>query len=282
MSLSSLSFGVSIEPTWDQQYSLAFAKKAEELDYSNIWVPDSGPVSPFCDPLVTLSAIASSTRKIKFGSAILNFYTRNPAQIASSFLTLSSLAKGRPVLGIGLGSSYHVSKFGVFSRKGMVEDMREAVESIRELFEGKEVSVRTDSFIIERVELSKSKTRIPVYIGASSPKGLKLAGEIADGVILADRIAGEIEQSTKPLTLGLSESSRSRKDLHIVNSVVISVSRDGKKAKQAAKVTCAYLAAWLDEKVSIKYGIDENKRKEIAQQIYNGNERAAAKLVDHL
>lgn len=279
-------FGVSIEPTWELDHSIAFAKLAERLGFSNVWVPDGGPATPFSDAIVTLAAIASNTERIKFGSAILNFYTRNPALIASSFLALSNLSSGpkhlrqRAVLGIGVGSNYTVAKFGVFDRSGMIEQLREAIESIRELFEGKEVSVRTEAYAVERVTLSKSRERIPIYIGSQSPKGLRLAGAIADGVILTNRIASQLEESTKHLTLGLSDGRRDRKDIDVVNSIVVSVSDNRSRARHAAKATCAYLVAWLDEESASEYKIDENARKKISEFLAVGDERSASKFVD--
>jgi 5,10-methylenetetrahydromethanopterin reductase len=280
------SFGISIEPSWSQGYSLKIATRAEKLGFSNLWVPDGGANSPFGDTIVTLAAIASNTRKINFGSAILNFYTRNPALIASSFLTLSDLGFSRSktqraILGIGLGSSDNVSKFGILSRKGMIQNLREAVESIRQLFNGEVVSIRTDTFVIENVRLSKSKGKIPIFLGTASPKGLRLAGELSDGIILTERIAPEISEKMKHVELGLAYSSgKKRGDLEIVNSIVISVSSDKKRANDVARTTCAYLVAWLDDSVATKYGIDEENKKEIASRIYKGDEKGAAKLVD--
>ena len=279
-------FGISIEPTWNLDHSVALAKLAERLGFSNVWVPDGGPATPFSDAIVTLTAVVSNTKRIKFGSAILNFYTRNPAMIASSFLALSNLASGprhlknRAVLGIGLGSNYNVAKLGIFDRSGVIEELREAIESIRELFEGKEVSVRTDAYVIERVTLSKTSEKIPIYIGSQSPKGLRLAGEIADGVILTNRIASQVEESMKDLTLGLSDGQRDRKDIEVVNSVVVSVSDNRFKARQVAKATCAYLVAWLDEESASEYKIDENSRKKISQFLGAGDEKSASKFVD--
>lgn len=278
-----------MEPSWNQSECLELAKQAEKLGFSNVWVPDGGPDSPFSDAMVTLAAIASNTRRIKFGSAIVNFYTRNPAWIASSFLALSNLGgsqnprvqqQQRATLGIGLGSPYNVAKFGIFERKGKIEYLREAIESIQELFSGKEVSVRTDPFVIERVKLSKSKGKIPIYVGSSSPKGLELAGEISDGVILTERIAPEVSESLKPIEVGLAYSGRKRKNIEIVNSVVVSVSDDKVKAENIARPTCAYLAAWLDESAARKYGIDEERRNKIASLIKSGDERRASRLVD--
>src|ERR1700730_16107842 len=118
------SFGISVEPNWSIRYSTDIALLAEKLGFANVWVPDSGPMPPYSDTIVALTAIAAATSKIKIGSAILNFYTRNPAQLASAFMALSDLAgkssarNSRVILGIGLGSEYNVAKFGITDRTG--------------------------------------------------------------------------------------------------------------------------------------------------------------------
>ncbi len=283
------SFGISIEPTWSIGYSTDLSILAERLGFSNIWVPDSGPVSPYSDTIVTLSSVAASTTRIKFGSAILNFYTRNPAWIASSFLALSDLGRSgktgvdsgqRAVLGIGVGSDWNVGRGGIEKRARTIPQLREAIESINDLLRGKEVTVRTDSFAIEGVTLSKSKGKIPVYVGTSSPKGLELAGEIADGLILTERIPADVEESMRHVAWGLGNSTRKRGNLDVVNSVVISVDSDKERAIRAAKSTCAYLVAWLSDKKAEAHQIDLAVKQKISNFIRVGDEKSASKLVD--
>ena len=265
------------------------------MGFSTVWVTDGGPTPPYSDCIVTLSAIASVTSKIKFGSAILNFYTRNPAWIASGFLALSDLGghdekarrsnkqsfKQRAILGIGVGSDWNVAKFGVEKRSGAIPQLREAIEAISELFAGKQVTVRTDAFSIEEVSLSKAEDKIPVYVGSGSPKGLEMAGEISDGVILTDRIPTDIEQSMKHVILGLGYSGRRRRELEIVNSVVISIDEDRAKAIRAVKPTCAYLVAWLSDIKAESHQIDLEAKRKISKYILRGDETSAAKLVDN-
>ena len=276
-----------MEPTWPINHVSRLAKLSDSLGFSNVWVPDGGPSPPYSDSVVTLAAVASNTNRIKFGSAILNFYTRNPAWIASSFLALSDLgshglksAPQRAVLGIGVGSPYNVGMAGIKSRSGMIGDLREAVESIRELFQGKQVTVITDSFAIEGVKLSKATTPIPVYVGSGSPKGLRLAGEISDGVILTDRITSEIEESMKHVLLGASYASRSRKEIQVIDSVVVSLDENREKARRAARKTCAYLVAWIGEETAKSYDLDLDLKRKIAGFIDLGDEQSAAKFVD--
>jgi 5,10-methylenetetrahydromethanopterin reductase len=241
-----------------------------------------------------MSAIASATSRIKFGSAVLNFYTRNPAAIASSFLALSDLGKSKPsnktsqrsssqraVLGIGVGSAWNVAKYGITNRSGTISQLREAIESIRELFRGKQVTVRTDAFVIESVILSKASKTIPIHVGTSSPRGLEMAGEIADGLILTDRIPSDVEESMKHVTLGLAYSSRRRKNLEVVNSVVVSLDRDRERARRAVRPTCAYLVAWLSDEKAQSNQISLEAKKKISEFIRIGDERSAAKLVDN-
>ena len=278
-------FGISIEPNWPVKYSLQIAALSEKLGFANVWVPDGGPMPPYSDPLVTLSGIAAETSKIKLGSAILNFYTRNPALLASAFMALSDLAAkrktgaSRVILGLGVGSDYNVGKLGVTGRTGMIDAMREAIESIRELFEGKEVTARTDSFVIEDVSLGKSLRKIPLYLGTGSPKGLRLAGELADGVILTDRIPADVETSLNPVILGIGYASRKRRDIEIVDSVVISMDENPERARKAAAVTCAYLVARMDDKKAEQNDVDLKAKGQIAELIRRGEEAAAGKLV---
>ena len=174
------SFGISIEPTWRIGYCVELAKLAEKLGFSTVWVPDGGPAPPYSDAIVTLSAIAASTSRIRLGTAIVNFYTRNPAWIASGFSALSDLAsasggktashKQRMILGLGAGSPYNVSKFGIRKRSGVLADLREAVESIRELFEGKEVTVVTDQLCHRRCFTFKVEEQNPHPHRGSRPE----------------------------------------------------------------------------------------------------------------
>lgn len=280
-------FGISVEPSWRIDYATEISILAERLKFSNIWVPDSGPNPPYSDSIVTLASIAASTSRVMFGSAIVNFYTKNPASIASSFLALSDLGKKkggkrqRAIVGIGVGSDWTVGKYGIANRNGMIAQLREAVESIRELFNGKLVDTRTDSFAIVDVSLSKATAKIPIYIGSNSPRGLELAGEVADGVILTDRIPDDIDESLSSVSLGLSRASRKRREFKVVDSVVVSVDSDKNRARRVAAPTCAYLVSWLSDEKAAAHQIDLQTKAKISNFIRVGDEVSAAKLVDN-
>ena len=70
------------------------------------------------------------------------------------------------------------------TRRGLAS-LRASIEAIRELWSGGDVSVQDDAFVLERRAYAVlASPDIPIYVSASGPKILELAGEIADGVIL--------------------------------------------------------------------------------------------------
>ena len=67
----------------------------------------------------------------------------------------------------------------------------------------------------------------------------------------------------------------------MVNSVVVSIDVDREKAFRAAKPTCAYLVAWLDDEEAEAHQIDLGVKEKISRFIQRGEEKSAAALVDH-
>ena len=78
---------------------LELAKVAEKSGFEYMW---------YCEDLfkrdawIVLTAIASVTKQIKLGTALVNPYTANPAELAMRIATLQEYT-GRAILGIGAG-----------------------------------------------------------------------------------------------------------------------------------------------------------------------------------
>jgi len=172
------------------QYEIEMVKYAEERGFSEIWQADTRLAR---DCVVMMGAFLSNTSRIRVGSGVLPIWTRNPAVIAASWSTMWELA-GRPdgrsrvMLGLGAWWEPIASRVGV-ERKRPLQAMRENVESIRALFTMEEVTYEGDFVHLDKVKLDvafgdASPRDIPIYIGATGPKMLQLAGEICDGVVL--------------------------------------------------------------------------------------------------
>jgi 5,10-methylenetetrahydromethanopterin reductase len=172
------------------QYELEIAAYAEECGFSEIWQADTRLAR---DCIVMMSAFLARTKRMRFGSAVLPIWTRNPAVIAASWSTMWELAgkvdgKGRVMLGIGAWWEPIAGRVGV-NRTKPLKAMREHIESMRQLFTMQEVTYQGEFVHLDRIRLDvafgdASPRDIPLYIGATGDQMLEMSGEICDGVVL--------------------------------------------------------------------------------------------------
>lgn len=175
----------------DMRYELEMAKYAEERGFSEIWQADTRLAR---DCIVMMSAFLTETERLRIGSGVLPIWTRNPAVIASSWSTMWELGglgpngRGRVMLGLGAWWEPIASRVGVDRHKPLTA-MREHIAALRQLFTMEEVTYEGQFVHLDRVRLDvafgdASPRDIPLYIGATGPRMLQLAGEICDGVVL--------------------------------------------------------------------------------------------------
>lgn len=173
------------------RYEIEMVKYAEEKGFSEIWQADTRLAR---DCVVMMSAFLTETKRMRFGSGVLPIWTRNPAVIAATWSTMWELAgkgedgRGRVMLGLGAWWEPIASRVGV-ERRRPLKAMREHIEAIRQLFSMEEVNYQGEFVHLDKVKLDvafgdTSPRDIPLYIGATGPKMLEMAGEICDGVVL--------------------------------------------------------------------------------------------------
>jgi 5,10-methylenetetrahydromethanopterin reductase len=165
--------GLRLPPCLSAAHLAAAAHSAEQAGFDEVWFPDSQLL--WRDVFSVASVAALQTSTITLGTAVTNVVTRHPSVIASAARTVGELAPGRFVLGVGIGDSA-VHPAGLRQSRGT--ELRDAIATIRGLLAGEAVS-----FGPVRSRL-RDPVRVPIQMAASGPRNLRLAGEIADGVIL--------------------------------------------------------------------------------------------------
>lgn len=151
------------------------ARKAEAAGFSHVWSFDSHLL--WQEPYVIYSQILANTEKVIVGPMVTNPGTRDVTVTASIYATLNEMYGNRTICGIGRGDSARRT-LGLPPMN--LADLRESVEVIRELGNGREVTYRGSKLHFPWVEDSK----LEVWVAAYGPKALKLTGEVADGFIL--------------------------------------------------------------------------------------------------
>lgn len=194
-----MKIGLRVPPCEALDLMADVAVEAERAGFEFIWVPDSQLI--WRDLWATLGAMAIQTERVVLGSNVTNSVTRDASVTAGAAATIVEAAPGRFVLGIGVGDS-SVRIMG--RRPSRISELRAYVEDTRRLLEGATLPGPAGK---QYRLIEQPKGDVPIYISATGPNMLQLAGEIADGVIFvggldeealgyaAENIAGGAERA---------------------------------------------------------------------------------------
>jgi 5,10-methylenetetrahydromethanopterin reductase len=155
--------------------------RAERLGFDTAWIADSQLL--WRDVWVAMGLAATRTERITLASAVTNVATRFPSVVASAVNTVAELAPGRVWLGLGTGDS-SVKPIGL--PPSTRAQMRAGIAEVRGLLGGGTVDING-----RRVHLQGTTGTVPVHLAASGPKTLRLAGEVADGVLTLAGVSPE-------------------------------------------------------------------------------------------
>jgi 5,10-methylenetetrahydromethanopterin reductase len=205
-----------------------YARYAESRGFEAVWQAESRLVR---EATVPMAAYAAVTSRIQVGSGVIPIWTRNVGLLAATFSTLSELAPGRIMMGLGAWWEPLASKVGVDRRRPLTA-MREVVEAARQLLTLQRVSyhgefVHLDDVEIDIVHGDRSPRNVPIYVGATGMKMMELAGEIADGVLLNYMVSPDYNRrALEALAAGAARAGRTVGEIDRPQLVVCSVDND--------------------------------------------------------
>ena len=162
---------------------IELAKVAEASGLASVWFAEN-PFQRGALPAAT--ACAAMTRNLRIGLGIVNVYSHHPTLIAMEFAALDELAAGRAVLGIGSGIGRLVERMGF--KWQPLASIRDAIQILRGLLAGEEVSYRGRAFSVDKARLSfvPPRLNVPIYMAAMGDRSLALCGQLADGLIVSN------------------------------------------------------------------------------------------------
>jgi probable F420-dependent oxidoreductase len=191
-----MKFGVVLHVTaayafWDT--FLTIARKAEQLGYDSVWVSDH-LISPDGRPYgleawTVLSALASSTRRIRLGTYVLCNQFRHPSLLAKMAATLDNVSGGRLNVGIGAGwlKDEHVAfGFGWDKHLARVERLKETIEIVKKLWTEDHVTYEGKYFQLKDATSEPKplqEPHPPVWVGGNSYSIRKVVADEGDGWI---------------------------------------------------------------------------------------------------
>ena len=177
------------------------ARWAADLGYRSFWTAEvTGP-----EAFALLGSVAAQVPALDLGTGVVALQLRTPPLLAMATATLQALVPDRDVLvGVGISSPvvagrWHGARYG----HRPLAQVREFVALLRACLSGEQVDFEGDFYRVSRFRLGirLGERRPKIVIGALNEGMLRLAGEVADGVLLnylpASHVPWSVEQVRK-------------------------------------------------------------------------------------
>lgn len=152
---------------------------ADDAGVDVIGLPDSPALVQ--ELYVVAALCAQHTSRARIMTSVTNPVSRDPSVTAAALLTLEEIAPGRIVFGIGTGDS---ALWGVGLRPATVARLRDYILAVKALLRGEEADYQGRRFRMQWSALPVPAA-IPVIVPVSGPKVLRMACEVADGMLLS-------------------------------------------------------------------------------------------------
>jgi 5,10-methylenetetrahydromethanopterin reductase len=195
-----------------------FVARCEDAGFDGVGIhdhPSSGR-----DAYLGLALAAHSTRRLRLFPATSSPAVRHPLVLASLAHSLEEIAPGRICLTVAPG---FISTRSIGKPRAGLSFMREAVSDLRRLLAGEEVGFGAASTRLR----NRSAAPTPVYLLASGPRMIELAGEVADGAFLMVGLhPGAVSGAYRHLEAGASRAGRFLDNFPVVFVVTLGLGYD--------------------------------------------------------
>ena len=253
------------------------ATRAEEAGFDQVWVSHdlflrSAPV--------LLSAAATRTHRVRLGVGVLNPYSAHPVELAMHAATLQELSGGRAILGIGAGAPGFLGQAGVAQERPLART-RQALLACRALLDGAPPAGTAGSGPWGRSAhlLAIPPPRVPIYLGALSPRMLALGGELADGVLALLFPPEHYPVARAQVARGRDRAGRPPGAVDVPACVWVSVDKDREAANEALAHKLVFYGPELAPYLLERSGLAQEDFEPAAAARQRGRPDEAARLI---
>lgn len=186
-------FGVGVLQAASRAAWVEIARKAEDLGYSTLFMPDH--LFHQLSPVPALASAAEATKTLRIGTHVLGNDYRHPVFVAKEAATLDVLSDGRLELGMGAGwleSDYTATGIPLARPGERIERLAESVEILKGAFGAEPFTFRGKHYQVSDYEgypLPVQRPHPPILIGGGGRRILELAARKADIVSINPNLA---------------------------------------------------------------------------------------------
>ncbi|MCZ6614272.1 MAG: LLM class flavin-dependent oxidoreductase [Chloroflexi bacterium] len=232
----SVQFYLRIPPCAPADRIASFVRECEDAGFAGVGILDS-PIL-LRELFVTMTAAALATSRIRLATAVTNPATRHASVLASAAKAVEELAPGRVEIWIGRG----MTATGTIGQSpAPLKDVRESIIALQKLLAGEPVEFNG---VTSRLRHGGGG-HIPVYMAATGPKALTLAGAVADGVLVEvgihPRVIAEVRRY---IAEGARQAGRDPSKVKLIASAATIIENDLRSAQERARLLAVH---WLVE-----------------------------------
>jgi len=272
--------GVGTDGVTSMSETLELAKEADALGFHSFWLSEGYHSR---SALVRATLIATATKRIKIGLGILSPHTKHPALLAMEAASLGELAPARVLLGIG--RVLNALRKHALNGRDTAQVVKESIEIIKRILSGQLIQYDGSKFCIarpgSRLDLELS-AELHIYVGATGPAMLRLAGQYADGIVFNYPCTPSFVKYAMPfLEEGLLRSGRTLEVFDVAAYLLVSVDENQKKAVDAAKLFVAQKLPTRHSEMLRHAGVTAEEISVVKEKVERlGVVRAAAEIDD--
>jgi probable F420-dependent oxidoreductase len=178
-------FGVVAAGVTSRERWMALARRAEELGYATLLMPDRPSMGGLA-PLTALAVAATVTTTLRVGSYVFCNDLRHPALLAKEIATLDVLSGGRVEIGLGAGvSAEDFQQLGLpFGSTGeRISRLEEAIHIVKGVFTG-DIAVFAGRHYtlngLKGMPRPVQQPHPPIFVGSSGRRMLAFAAREVD------------------------------------------------------------------------------------------------------
>ena len=198
------------------------AVRAEELGFEGVFLGASQLST--LEPFQVLATCAMKTERLNLGIAVSNMIYQHPTVLAGAAASLNEISNGRAILGLGTGDS---PAYAMGRKPTRLAEFEEGIKTIRALVQGQKITTPTG-----QVGITFRLKRVPVYLSMEGPRGLRLAGRVADGAFLGSGVeVRAVNWARERIAEGAKEAGRPLDEIEALACGMICIKDDGDEAR---------------------------------------------------
>ena len=207
-------------------------RRAEALGYDSVWTAEA-----YGSDAVTPAAwILAQTERIKVGTAIMQMPARSPAMTAMTAMTLAELSGGRFILGLGASGPQVVEGWHGVPYGKPITRLKEYVQIVKQII-ARQAPSTFDGELYQLPYAGAGATGlgkplksilhceedIPIYAASITPRGVRAAAEVADGLFPIWMDPEKHSVIDEPIAQGLAAAGRARTAFDVAPFVTLAM-----------------------------------------------------------